>query len=410
VVVTLALVAIVVATAGRALPRHLDVRRLSPALTGLFGSSAVVLAVVLVRGTSLSGVVDGIVLRPLRLSTAFCISAQVPTGALATALLSVVLAVVWTGFGRRPDGPPRLLQVVVVVAKAVLGIAVLAVVHRDSLHLLSYWMPFMWVLLVPAGDNHRHCASDAVPRAVLAVVAVVMTLWAYPIFGTQAACATLFVLLGLAVCGGDALNELSRGLGRRMSTGFRRLGEALVVTLIFVTHFVAGPLSFVAAKTEYMALSPCRLEGAERIRMTADDVELYRWLVSNLERSADSFVSLPGFNSLYLWLQQDPPTGFNTTTWMTLLSEQEQLKIRQRMMQVDRMCVVYNPAWTRFWTQGRSIADQPLVEHIMSDFEPRLWWGEYSLLFRSERGDSRSGEEIPEQGESALHGDSEIGH
>jgi hypothetical protein len=294
-----------------------------------------------------------------------------------------------------------------------LGLAMLAVVHRDTMVVLGYCLPFAWLVLVPVGGEHARPPRSALFRVVLAFVAVLMALWAFPIAGTQAACAKVFALLVLAVCAGDALAVLSGWWQERFSRTSWLAATAAAVVLLVAGHFTLGPMAVATTRHTYLELTPCGLRGAARVRMEPHSVEIYRWLVASLEQQADCFTSLPGFNSLYLWTGQAPPTGFNTTTWMTLLDHDEQLEIVARLAASRRAAVVYSPGWTGFWTQGRSIADQPLVRLIETGFRPVERRGDYWLMLAKETAatgsDSAAGEEVAHQGQPTLERHLQVG-
>jgi hypothetical protein len=111
---------------------------------------------------------------------------------------------------------------------------------------------------------------------------------------------------------------------------------------------------------------------------------MYRWLAANLEASADTFITMPGLNSLYLWTGKEPPTTWNTTTWMTLFDSRKQERIVDRLKQFPNTCAVRNQEMTQKWLRGQDIAGLPLVRFVNDEFRTMGSLGGYD--FRIGRG------------------------
>jgi hypothetical protein len=124
-----------------------------------------------------------------------------------------------------------------------------------------------------------------------------------------------------------------------------------------------------ALVTRYEEFVPLGLPGTERIRLPAYKVAEYKWLTYNLQANADTFISLPGYNSLYFWTGQEPPTGFNAGHWMTLLNKREEEAVIQSLSGYDRPCVIYNEEGIAFWLRGQDLGESPLVNYILEEFE-----------------------------------------
>ena len=136
---------------------------------------------------------------------------------------------------------------------------------------------------------------------------------------------------------------------------------------------------------KYRALAPLGLPGAARIRLTEQEVRVYRDIVASIERDCDTFISMPGFNSFYFWTRKDPPTGFNSGPWMTLFDDQTQQQIADRLAEHPSACVIYNPIVSEEWVQGRNIDRGPLVRYIRTSFRTVRTTGDFEFMIRNDR-------------------------
>ena len=63
--------------------------------------------------------------------------------------------------------------------------------------------------------------------------------------------------------------------------------------------------------------------------------------MAQLKKHADTFLCLQnGHNSLYLWSELQPPTGWNTTLWQDLLSDEQQHRVIRELKRHRRICIV----------------------------------------------------------------------
>ena len=127
------------------------------------------------RGSSAAAIFECLWVMPQRLvsfNTPLPIGVWSTAGALASAAIGLVLT------SRLPD---RLANVCLLVLKP--GFAVLVLLPSSLLFLLEFATPWVWLALVPLRDEHR--ASADFPRTLAVTTTLLLTLWAYPIPGTQ---------------------------------------------------------------------------------------------------------------------------------------------------------------------------------------------------------------------------------
>lgn len=312
----------------------------------------------LARGTTLASLLGGVLLGPLRhLEVAF-FEPELGPGAFvaAAAGLAPAFGLVWA---RRRGLTERLAgSAAVGLGQLVAGLVLwLAVANRLPLSPLALTPPLLWVALARPGADR-----GALGLLVLAAVAALQTLHAYPIAGTQVVWATF---LSIPV-GGVALAEGWRRARATLAEADvldqargRVAGAALSAGLVTVT--VSGAYAtHRQLETMYALGVPFGLPGAEEIRVPAEQAALYRLLVQTLSARCRTFVTQPGLNSLYLFTGMEPPTRFNTTVWMLLLSEDQQEQI------VDRLARSPSPVCAL--RRQRRVFTTPLARYIEERF------------------------------------------
>jgi hypothetical protein len=207
---------------------------------------------------------------------------------------------------------------------------------------------------------------------------------AYPVAGHQVNFATFLVYLAGLVSFHDVLvasEPFLPILGRRGWLRPAVLGSLGLVLLGRVWVLASSQAEY------YNGCMPLGLPGAGRLRLPEDRVALYRWLCFNLRAYADSFATMPGFNSLYLWTEQEPPTTQNTNAWMGLLNATRQREIVDALAQHPRACAVRNNNWVSFWLNGQSPGDLPLVHFLIGDFRTVGRYRGYEFQVRKNRPD-----------------------
>jgi len=325
----------------------------APIMAALLLPIVLVCLYALTRRTTLSALVDGVLLRPARMSNAFVIPLHVPLGSVVTSLVSAAIAMYVSQQGLGLLRRTRQIQPLV---KVVVGIYVLLFVLGNPPEIIGGSGAIVLALLLPRSNND----GERFGRAFLALSAAFHTSTAYPVAGSQIGWSSVLLIVASYVCLWDGLEEMRSAvaeapdLNRMIATGFLCLALA-------VHYDMSTPLAALEATFENQISLP--FEGASSIRMGHSQLATYNWLTQNLKGHCSDFVTLPGYNSLYPWSGMRPPTGYNTGAWMILVNDAEQWKVVKRMRETARPCAVYHPsgnAWTTQPLQGR-----PLVDYIM---------------------------------------------
>jgi len=310
---------------------------------GFAGLSAVVVAAILMRGTSAGGLLRGVLLDPLRHPVNFhfgFIWSPVSWGLLGAA---VVITPLWC---LRPALRPRLADVVAGLRLVALGCFVwqartwLTVYGAGSM--ISFALPLTPLFLLPlgeapAGDRRRLAAI------LVALVGFGQVLHAFPVAGTQMAWGS-FLLLPLFVSGlADAAAHFARRLARpslRMAVATVALGAAGWQTNLLLRQ----------GWERWHQSDPLELPGAESVRPPENVRYALRILTANAGLHADLLFSRPGMFSFNLWTGVPTPTRRNATHWFWLLNADEQQAIIARLQEAGPRSAV--------------ISSRPLVDFL----------------------------------------------
>ena len=337
-------------------------------------------------GTSVAGLVRGVLIRPLGFGATYFVAVPFRTRAIAPAACSVALFFGFRHWESRGETARRRVGWAIDGLKLAYALFVLLFARRhEVVFLLNYALPWLWLVLVPSGRSSRS-RDDFFPRLVLALVACLEALQAYPVPGSQMVLGTFLLIPVAALCTHDLVGGLR---ARRSASGgdLRRWRLASLVAPWMIVAVCAATAC--RAYQDHQSLVPLDLPGARRVRLPEQDVALYTWMAANLRAHSDSFITLPGYDSLYFWAEKEPPTALNTTLWWMLLDDREQEQIVEALSRCPRACVIgqYHPGWVAHTqVRGRSASTMPLVRYILDNFETIGRVNEYEFMVRRGRG------------------------
>jgi hypothetical protein len=219
-------------------------------------------------------------------------------------------------------------------------------------------------------------------RLLLPALAVIESLQAYPIAGTQLSMAALLLVPVGAITLNDGIVQLRESAAGQSRRRMLRLAAwaapaALIVNLAFYQLF-----AFLAV-SGYQATQPLGMHGAILTRAAPERASNLRALVAVIDQECSSFITLPGMASFYPWTGQAPPAQLYSGVWMYFLGSAEQKQIVAELSAMPGVCVVRDQAVVDFWAEGRPVPNRPLVEYINSSFRLEERFGDYELLVRS---------------------------
>jgi hypothetical protein len=342
------------------------------------GGAALGLVFALIKGASLSALVECLVLLPGRLGDLFVWPPRTRVWSPLVPGLAVALSALcaWLPPSRLEEGRAA---AGVAVAKLALGVgAAFASWHQWShgfvsqigpIFLFFGLTPFLWLVLLPgvSGASRR---AGPFPRFVLVWMAVLQPLQAYPVAGSQLWCGTFLHFVCAMVALGDARDWAASVCPPLVRPTLRKVGAvaAIVGVAALTQHRLHG------IHRQYEALTPLGLPGAERVRLGRAHGELLRSLVATLRENADTFLTYPGFNSLYFWTGKRPPTLDVLSHEVRLYSEERQAAMVEALLAYERPYVVRS--------LGLAPANPAFIERISRHFKPSTRIGLQELLVR----------------------------
>jgi hypothetical protein len=319
--------------------------------------AAVSIGIALLGGTHPGDLWTGLVTSGLRFPELFTLPLSVNPVHVVVAALSLVTAAL-----RRPVGG---------LARVVVGFAMLlSLVWMPNAGFMAA-VPLAWLALrAPGGDD----PAGPYARALIAALAVLEPLQAYPIAGTQASMAGFCLIPAGAVILGDGLRQLATARVSRVTW---------IAPLMLAIEAAAVTLLAVTATAAFATGVPMGVRGAEQVRLPARDAAHVRQLVATIDQSCSSFITFPGMNSLYVWTAQDEPTPVRVEIWWLRLDEDQQTSLVRQLSGKPRLCVVKNQRVIDMWAAGRQVPDTPLVDFIGRSFVHQGAYGDYELLVSS---------------------------
>ena len=304
---------------------QIAIQRWLGAVTGFVIGAIVFAGIALATGTSPAGLLDGLLLTPLKTPNIAILPFKVPNAALAGAAVSLLVAALISVSPRlRITHVPLKLGFAVVTAFALIGKP-----HAQ----LIYVLPWVWVVALPP----RTALATSFPRVFLAVAAAWQSLQGYPIAGTQITIGSLFILLAATVCLADVVVAVTatQHVGKVAARWGQRALPRIAVAMALVCIFAFGWCKLSAVRKQHAGLTPLNLPGSHLVRTDAAMVQRYRALSEYLKANCDTFITIPGVNDFYFWTGKRPPTQLNPTS-ISILSPQQQQQVRDALRRADR--------------------------------------------------------------------------
>jgi hypothetical protein len=387
--VAIAALAVVIALRSRESdPRDKD--ELRWLVGGLVVVGVTICVAILAAGTTPGGLVAGVIGQPLRQSDAFSLALGLSNRIYIFDFLALLGAgAYWytRRDGSRPSSPA--LNSVVALLSLLIGLEMaLSVIGKTVLFNVSFFsgyqfglLSFAWIALIPAAGAEDRDTSFG--RLLLPPLAILQALHAFPVAGSQVAWSTFLLVPVGALCVANGARGLARELtGERERRAFGAIAVVATAILMVVLVNIQLRQPLKEARAAYDGSVSLGLPGATDVRLSETEVRRYQEVTAAINRYCRSFVMLPGMNSFYIWTQQEPPTGFNATGWMTLFDESHQRRVIEETRSIRDLCLLRNIPQAEGWSEG-PIPQGPLVRYLEHGFRPiASFEGNYELLRR----------------------------
>ncbi len=343
-------------------------------LTALLLTCAFSIVGVLLSGSRWTDLIDGMITIPGRMPSFFSFAPAMGPFEAVTAIIGLLLAVTWR-FSFR--GSP-IRQDWFTFGLRLLFLTAVIVWLATTDYYFSLVLPFVWVAALPFNQESQKSSPPVWQFGQLAIVllAVGQVLGLYPVSSQT----TVPTYLG-AVCAVLVVASLRADLVMKAQSLFiprRALAIAVNIALVVVVVGVSWRV-FRGAAGRYRHFSSLDLPGAKLLRTDEATAATYHFLVANLRESRPSFLTIPGVNSLYHWLEQEPPTGYNVGNFAFLSPEQQ-----RAMVDVGRtsqpIAAVLNRYLLGFWTRGKFQPSGPLIDFVTKECRPVGRVKDYELL------------------------------
>jgi len=344
----------------------------------LVGAVTVLCALTLVRGSSLGGLLHGVVLEPLKHPGVYFFPMNWRSGSGTLALGSLGLAAWAARAGWLSD--PRFQNFVAgarLIATAVFLCSPLEIIPTGlAAWSMSYGVTLAWIFALPLRSDRR----SAEIRAWVALVLVFAFLHAYPVAGSQINWAT-YLWVPLLVLGLHDAAPLLRSWCGRWAKAVTWVGMLVIVG---TTCKMAGQLANIGW-TRYPTSQRLNLPGAENIRLPDDATYALRIVTENLRAHADMLFSFPGTYSANLWTDLPTPTLTNATHWFSLLSDERQQEIIDRLAAASRPVLLVERDVLDYLRNSGFKTHGLLHDWLMANFERAFALDGYEVWVRHGR-------------------------
>jgi hypothetical protein len=250
----------------------------------------------------------------------------------------------------------------------------------------SLAMVLAWVAAVPSTRDDGSVTGRFV-RLAIPSLAVMESLMAYPVAGTQVKFASLLFLVCGAVCFADGWRDLEVWGEARGTVDGRRaprivmsaVAAGLAVALAF--QYVVRPIE--TAGDTYASYPHLPIAGATRMHLPPNQVATFSQINALLRSRCRSLITLPGLLSFNLWSGLPAPSGLTAEPFWHLLSRSQELSALASAKAAPGLCAVRNDAQAAGWNGGTPPPQLPLVAFIEHDFTPIAQYEGYVVGVRS---------------------------
>lgn len=346
------------------------------------GTALLLVLFVSLRGTSLNALINGIFLQHLKFGENFFQAAPIQRFVIFWAVFAFILALGWTFFNKRYA---RTSEILLALLKIAFGLSIclcsLWAYERDDrflnyFTLVSFAPCFLWLVLINP-KRREESEKNHLAKIALVFTAVLLTLQIFPIPGTQMAYASFLMIVVAILCLHDGLLSLKHLFSQKAESFHLKIGLSAVAAIFIGVVCIHR---FSANYNAFQQQIPVQFDGATRLRLPEKDAALYKFLVENLKSDCDNFVSMAGLFSLHFWTNIEPPTTYNATAWMTLLSDAQQQSIVNKLKTYPRVCAIYYPKMAQDGARNQDLRSRPLSAYILNDFKVRATVSEHRFM------------------------------
>jgi len=366
-----------------------DGRDLASLAAGTVGILLLVSLVPIIGGTSPVDLIDGWVIRPAGTADIAKAAMLIHPLSWLWVLCGLLLAVAAHRYGSATMTPAA--ELAIGCGRLAAGLAIWASLTGPIFRLptdLTQGMvvagPILWLAALPPA--RKRASDNSFVRLLVPSLAALQFLHAYPMPGSQLYWSIFPLVVVGGVCVGDGVDQISLAQLslKPAATRMLRLAPTLAI-LVFAAWLCLKPLRTEVrfANARYDESVSLELPGAHRLRVNPLLAEQLQELVSGIKRNCDTFLTMPGMNSLNLLSEQEPPVELSSP-WPFFFTASEQRQVVERVRSTQRLCLVYKPDLVEFWGGyfGGQPPRRPLVKYFEMEFKPIHDYSGYILAVR----------------------------
>lgn len=242
--------------------------------------------------------------------------------------------------------------------------------------------PLLWLAMLDPNAGDR---DTSFVRVLIPAVAALQFLHAYPVPGSQLAWSSLLLAIVAGICVGDGIEELARS-GLAWRPQMRAWPALACLPLVLFGAWVGlKPLREEVRQTRaaYDSGVPLALPGTDKMRVPEPLAVQMQELSGALREHCDSFLTIPGMNSLNIFSGREPPVELSGP-WPFFFTAAEQREIVAQAERIPRFCVVSKPDLLGFWAgfSGNVVPQRPLVRYMQEEFTTLRNFSGYYLQVR----------------------------
>ena len=329
---------------------------------GFCGTALLTCGIVYWHGTSVNGLLHGIILQPLRFSGAIPFYEPHTWLELYERYLAALCgaggALLWI-YQRFRGGIPRYVRVAVAL------IVILAEVFIPRL--TTVIAPSVMWMFVPEPGGYLWKSTSRVPAFLVSVAATLGVLMVYPVPGTQSSVAASIIVLAAFAALLHSREVILRTIERwRIGVAPEWVLAGLIIGMTLIASFweVRRALDRPAPAAAYLPHS-------RMIQLSTADYETFSEIVSRVSARCDALVTLPGMNSFNIWSNLPHPNGSIVSAAMVLFDEPVQQRLVKDFRAASRPCVIWNAELEQYGAQFRlARANEPFVALVHTELVP----------------------------------------
>jgi hypothetical protein len=324
-------------------------------------------------GSSLGGLLDGILFGPARHGTDYFVPIHLSNYTIILSIAGLVFSVLIT-FGKQY----KYIYVFCAILKGILfGALFYAIVVADQRQsILFISLSWLWVLIyqIPSRQSKHNPL-----KLLIVMLAIMLPLVNYPVSSHLSGSWYMHSIV-IALVLHDMLKS------------WEYIGNAGIIPVQPLVNWstailAAAGIGIVLHGTwnnyrDYPLRTSLNLSGARRLRLPFEQTRSYYYAAQNVIAHGADFFTVPGLNSFHLWCQKEPITGLNTTFWMGLLDDEQQNAIISNIKKTKKFLVLEGDysIWTK--ASGKDYSTKPLMKYIYSLYTNRKQCEQFTFRYK----------------------------